>query len=609
MNKQITILTATYNRAHLLPDLYASLCRQTSKTFTWFIVDDGSEDNTKELVTGWMQKGHDFEIEYHYIQNGGKNRAINYGVKHINTPYTMIVDSDDYLTDDAIEYLTPKAIEVLKDKTIAGISALKGDKEESPLQQPRFGDRAYITANNLERANYGLERDACEVYKTDILLNHPFEVWKGEKFVPEEIVWNQIALEGLSLRWYNKVTCIVRYQEEGLTKDSFKLLRNNPMGYAAMYNQRITLSKSVKEKFYNAVQMVALYILANKYNNICKSRSKYLAILAIPFGYILSLRRRYQYINQDKNIIYLQKNKSNMVSDDVIYEFEDTIKAYKIPIKKAKTNIIERIAFICAYKLGIRNIVPNNKHTISMLMGTYGFYSYIYEYQRNLHNHIYLFDAWFSAHHEIELFCKILNIENIFVSSYIATQKLNEKNLSTKFHWIPEAINIENYHTINYKEKSIDVLQFGRKYEDIQDNLVKFFSENSISYVYEKNKGEIIFKTREQFTLGLANAKISLCFPRSITHPEKAMGQETMTIRYLQSMASKTLVVGICPEEMKKLFKYNPIIDLDLKNPGEHIKRILDNYEKYIPLIEKNYNEVLNKHQWSNRLEQIKQYI
>ena len=161
---QITILTATYNRAHLLPDLYASLCRQRSKAFTWFIVDDGSEDNTKEMVTGWMQKGHDFEIEYHYIQNGGKNRAINYGVKHINTPYTMIVDSDDYLTDDAIEYLTPKAIEVLKDETIAGISTLKGDKEESPLQQPRFGDRDYITANNLEIANYGLERDACEVY-------------------------------------------------------------------------------------------------------------------------------------------------------------------------------------------------------------------------------------------------------------------------------------------------------------------------------------------------------------------------------------------------------------------------------------------------------------
>ena len=291
MNKQITILTATYNRAHLLPDLYASLCRQRSKAFTWFIVDDGSEDNTKELVTGWMQKEHDFELEYHYIQNGGKNRAINYGVKHINTPYTMIVDSDDYLTDDAIEYLTPKAIEVLKDETIAGISALRGNSENTPLQQPLFGDKDYITANNLERANYGLERDACEVYKTDILLNHPFEVWKGEKFVSEEIVWNQIALEGLSLRWYNKVTCIVRYQEEGLTKDSFNLLRNNPMGYAAMYNQRITLSKSVKEKFYNATQMVALSFYAGNLCYLIKSKNILTTLVAQIPGIALGIRR------------------------------------------------------------------------------------------------------------------------------------------------------------------------------------------------------------------------------------------------------------------------------------------------------------------------------
>lgn len=287
MNKQITILTATYNRAHLLPDLYASLCRQRSKAFTWFIVDDGSEDNTKELVTGWMQKGHDFEIEYHYIQNGGKNRAINYGVKHINTPYTMIVDSDDYLTDDAIEYLTPKAIEVLKDKTIAGISALRGDKEESPLQQPRFGDKDYITANNLERANYGLERDACEVYKTNILLNHPFEVWEGEKFVPEEIVWNQIALEGLSLRWYNKVTCIVRYQEEGLTKDSFNLLRNNPMGYAMLFKHRISYYKSFKEKFRMSYLLIAYSLLAKNPSFIFEKCNLFYIIPAIPFGIII----------------------------------------------------------------------------------------------------------------------------------------------------------------------------------------------------------------------------------------------------------------------------------------------------------------------------------
>jgi glycosyltransferase involved in cell wall biosynthesis len=295
MEKQITILTSTYNRAHLLGDLYNSLRRQTSQAFDWVIVDDGSQDNTKEIVEKWVAENNAFSIEYHYIPNGGKNRAINYGVKMVKTPYTMIVDSDDYLTDDAIEYLTPKTADAFERKEVAGISALKGKDAETPLCSPMFGEKDYITANNLERKNYKLERDACEVYKTEILREHSFEVWKGEKFVPEEIVWNNIALEGYSLRWYNKVTCIVRYQEEGLTKGSFALLRNNPMGYAMMYNQRILLSKSFKEKFYNAVQMVALIYCAKNFNYLKESNNKPITVLALLPGIALGIRRKIQF--------------------------------------------------------------------------------------------------------------------------------------------------------------------------------------------------------------------------------------------------------------------------------------------------------------------------
>ena len=61
-NIQITILTATYNRAHLLPDLYQSLCRQTCKDFIWVVVDDGSKDGTSDLVRGWMTPDNGFTL-------------------------------------------------------------------------------------------------------------------------------------------------------------------------------------------------------------------------------------------------------------------------------------------------------------------------------------------------------------------------------------------------------------------------------------------------------------------------------------------------------------------------------------------------------------------
>lgn len=296
MDKLITILTATYNRANLLPDLYASLCRQTYQDFDWIIIDDGSSDGTQSTVKKWLAEEHTFTISYHYIPNGGKNRAINYGVKLVQTPFTMIVDSDDFLTDDAISFYQQNLSEIIDKNHIAGIAGLRGTDINAPLNKVTYPPNTCILANNLERSKYNLQKDACEVYRTSILQNHPFVVWKNEKFSPEEIVWNQIALEGFSLRWYNKVTCIVRYQENGLTKDSFNLIRRNPMGYAMMYKQRITLSKNLKDKFFNACQMIAYCILGKSFHFIYKSNSyKGITTLAIPLGVILSIRRAIQF--------------------------------------------------------------------------------------------------------------------------------------------------------------------------------------------------------------------------------------------------------------------------------------------------------------------------
>lgn len=296
MQLLLTILTATYNRVHLLPDLYDSLQRQTSHLFEWIIIDDGSTDKTQELVKRWSCENKSFNIQYHYIPNGGKNKAINYGVKHVQTPFTMIVDSDDYLTDDAISFYHQNLLGIINETNIVGIAGFRGTDIKNPLNKVTYPTNTFILANNLERSRYNLQKDACEVYRTSILQNHPFVVWKNEKFSPEEIVWNQIALEGFSLRWYNKVTCIVRYQENGLTKDSFNLIRRNPMGYAMMYKQRITLSKNLKDKFFNACQMIAYCILGKSFHFIYKSNSyKGITTLAIPLGVILSIRRAIQF--------------------------------------------------------------------------------------------------------------------------------------------------------------------------------------------------------------------------------------------------------------------------------------------------------------------------
>lgn len=98
----ITILTPTYNRAYTLTRLYKSLAIQSCKEFIWLVLDDGSTDNTEILIKELKQDA-TFEIRYIKKKNGGKHTAINEGVKEINTILTFIVDSDDYITEDAIE--------------------------------------------------------------------------------------------------------------------------------------------------------------------------------------------------------------------------------------------------------------------------------------------------------------------------------------------------------------------------------------------------------------------------------------------------------------------------------------------------------------------------
>ena len=91
----LTILTPTYNRYHTLNKLYESLEKQSKKNFEWMIIDDGSTDNTEEIVSRWIEFQKSFKIIYIKKENGGKHTALNEGFKNVQTPLTFIVDSDD----------------------------------------------------------------------------------------------------------------------------------------------------------------------------------------------------------------------------------------------------------------------------------------------------------------------------------------------------------------------------------------------------------------------------------------------------------------------------------------------------------------------------------
>lgn len=292
---KITVFTPTYNRAYTLPKLYESLLRQSNFDFEWMIIDDGSTDDTEDLVKRWQTENNKFQIQYHKTKNGGKPRAINKAIELAKTPYLIIIDSDDYFTDDALSFFYEKIPEIENLRDFVGIGIMQGQKDKTNIENLYFLENHFIDTTNLERKNYGLNIDCNELYKVDILKSFPFFVWEGELFSPEEIVLNEMALQGYKIRWYNKVGVISEYLEDGLTKNSFKLLKENPMGYAMAFNHQLKYMKGFKEKFKSAYLMICYSILGKNPQYLLKSNNLFYTLLAIPVGILVTIRRKMQF--------------------------------------------------------------------------------------------------------------------------------------------------------------------------------------------------------------------------------------------------------------------------------------------------------------------------
>lgn len=214
---------------------------------------------------------------------------------------------------------------------------------------------------------------------------------------------------------------------------------------------------------------------------------------------------------------------------------------------------------------------------------------------------IYLFDAWPHEHDSILRFSGRFGVAHAFVSSSQAAERLDARSDTCRFHWLPEAVDPSVYRSLPVEEREIDVIQFGRRYELYHEAISDTLRDRGYSYRFQRSPTELLFRSRSDFINGLARAKISVCVPSSLTHPDRSGDIETMTMRYLQSMASECLVVGYAPKEMIDLFGYNPVIEIDHKSPQKQIIHLLRHYSEYKPLIERNASVVRTHHTWAQR--------
>lgn len=231
----VTVFTPTYNRAYILGDLYHSLQRQTCMDFEWLIVDDGSADDTKALVASWQGEKNPFPIRYVYQENGGKCRAINRGLKEADGRLFFTVDSDDYLTDDAIEKVIRWDGELPKDGHFCGYV---GNRGVTPTQTPnRLFPGGYLDGTALDRYDQ-VDGERAFVFYTEIHRKYLYPEFPGEKFLTEAVTWDLMAHDGYKMRFYNDIIWIWEYKDDGLTRAGYRVFLENPQGTGLFFRQK-----------------------------------------------------------------------------------------------------------------------------------------------------------------------------------------------------------------------------------------------------------------------------------------------------------------------------------------------------------------------------------
>lgn len=279
----ITVFTPTYNRAYILHKCYESLKRQTCKSFIWIIIDDGSKDNTKDLVDAWRVEC-DFEIRYFYQENQGMSAAHNTAYDYIDTELNVCIDSDDYLADDAIEKILT-FWECYGSEEVSGIVALNATPEGKVIGT-KLPSNMKVSALNDLYLKHKCKGDKKLVYRSQLTKKYPYPRFQGEKLIPLNYKYALLDTE-YKLLIMNEIVCHVEYMSDGSSKNIIKQYRINPCGFSLYRKVYVQISKNFLFRFRQMTHYVATSLMAKNKAFIRESPLRLMTLLAMVPGLML----------------------------------------------------------------------------------------------------------------------------------------------------------------------------------------------------------------------------------------------------------------------------------------------------------------------------------
>lgn len=225
---ETTIITPTFNRAALLPQLTQTVAAQTYRDFEWIIVDDGSTDNTEELVRRQSADDPD-RIRFLRQTNQGSGAARNAGIAQARGKYVAFLDSDDTWRPDYLAktigalqsgryhwvVTAAEKVDIDAQGNEAGRSLIRCDWSQ---RNTYFGRElslfeGLLTGNVLgETSRVVVTRQALQVvggFRRDLRLSQDYELWL------------RLARENYFLKVIDEPLVVYRKSVDSVTKTRF----------------------------------------------------------------------------------------------------------------------------------------------------------------------------------------------------------------------------------------------------------------------------------------------------------------------------------------------------------------------------------------------------
>jgi glycosyltransferase involved in cell wall biosynthesis len=213
--------------------------------------------------------------------------AHNVAYDMIDSELNVCVDSDDYLPDGALKKILDFWRANAKPNW-AGIIGMDSYSDGGIVGTPF--PAAMVQCKYYElKSKFGVTGDKKFVYRTDVIKQYPpYPVFDGEKFVPLGYKYLLID-QSYDLGVIHDVLCVVEYMDDGSTKNIFRQYVINPRGFSYERLVRMRLSRTMRERFQNAVHYVSCSIFLRNSRFLLESSNFFMTVLAIPLGVALNI--------------------------------------------------------------------------------------------------------------------------------------------------------------------------------------------------------------------------------------------------------------------------------------------------------------------------------